>query len=151
MLNTQRELLKETVWPTKAVEVAICMEGGGAQNRQKLNQNSNTNAQLLNIVNNFQERNRKANYQQSRNDFTRYPVVSQNYQYTSFCFNCGQRWFVPQMVRNEIVVELQDTLKKNSSAQEITVPNAETSLNKRQSKQYDDFVDKTLLKTTKNH
>ena len=63
--DTQRELLKETASPTKALEVAIPMEMG-AQSQQKINQNFSTTAQSVNAVNNFQGRNRNANYQQSR-------------------------------------------------------------------------------------
>ena len=58
--DTQRELLKETVSSTKALEVATHIEMG-AQNQQKLNQNLNTNAQSVNIFINFQGGNRKAN------------------------------------------------------------------------------------------
>ena len=44
------------------------------------------------MVNNFQGRNRNANYQQQQKDFTRYPTLPHNYQYISFCANCAQRW-----------------------------------------------------------
>ena len=47
----------------------------GADNQQKINQNLNTTAQSVNAINNFQGRNRLANYQQSRKDFTGYPTV----------------------------------------------------------------------------
>ena len=63
----------------------------GAQNQQK-KQNSNTTTQSVNAINYFQGRHRNANYQQSRKDFTGYPIVPQNYQYTSISANCGQRW-----------------------------------------------------------
>ena len=89
--NTQKELLKETVSPAKSLEVAIQMETG-AQNQQKLNLNLNIASNSVNAVNNFQTRNRNANYQPTRKDFTRYPTFTQNYQYTSICANCGQRW-----------------------------------------------------------
>ena len=89
-IDTQKELFKETVSPMKAPEIAIHMEMG-AQNQQKINQNLKTNAQSKDIVNNFQERNRTTNYQQQRKEFTRY-LTAQNYQYTSICANCGQRW-----------------------------------------------------------
>ena len=89
--DTQKELLKESVSPTKALEVAVHIKIG-AQNQEKLNQNLNTTAKSVNAVNNFQGRNRNANYQQSRKGFTRYPTAPQNYQYTSICNNCGQRW-----------------------------------------------------------
>ena len=65
--------------------------GMGAQNQQKINQNLKTTAQLVDAVKNCQGRNRNANCQQSRKDFTRYPTVPQNYQYTIVCTNCGQR------------------------------------------------------------
>ena len=72
--ETQKELLKESVSPTKALEKSIHMEMG-AQRQQKIDQNLNTNAQSVNIVNNFQGRNRTTNNQQQRPDFTRYPTV----------------------------------------------------------------------------
>ena len=50
--DTQKELLKENVSPTKALEVAIHMKMR-SQNQQKTNQNFNTNDQSLNKVNNF--------------------------------------------------------------------------------------------------
>ena len=89
--DTQRGLLKETVSPTKALEIAIHLEMG-SQNQQKINQNLNTNAQSVNIVNSFQEGNSNANYQQSRKDFTRYRTVLQNYQCTSICPKFLERW-----------------------------------------------------------
>ena len=46
-LDTQKELPKETVSLTKALEAAIHMEMG-AQYQQKRNQNLNTNAQSVN-------------------------------------------------------------------------------------------------------
>ena len=85
--DTQKEIVNETMSPTKVLEVAIYMEMG-TQNQQKINQNLNTNAHLLN----FQKRNCTTNYQQQRIDFTRYPSVPQNSQYTIICANCGQRW-----------------------------------------------------------
>ena len=51
----------------------------------------NSKAQSVNIVINFQERIRNANYQQSRKDFTRYPSVPNNNQFASICANCGQQ------------------------------------------------------------
>ena len=89
--ETQKELLKETVEPTKALELAIQMEMG-AQNPQNINQNLALTTNSVNAVNTFQTRNRNANYQPARKDFTRYPSLPQNYQYTSVCTNCGQRW-----------------------------------------------------------
>ena len=89
--DTQRQLLKETVSPTKALDVAINMEMG-AQNQQKIHQSLNTTAQSVNAVNNFQGRNRNVNCQHSCKNFTRYPTVPQNYQCASICTNCGQRW-----------------------------------------------------------
>ena len=87
--DTQKELLKETVSPTKAPEIATLMEMG-SQNQQKINQFLNTNAHSVNIVNNFQGRNRTTNYQQQRKHFPRHPSVPKNYQYTSIYGNCGQ-------------------------------------------------------------
>ena len=46
----------------------------------------------VNLINNHQIRNRNANAQQTKRDFTRYASVPQNYQYTSICMNCGLRW-----------------------------------------------------------
>ena len=63
-----------------------------AQIQQILNQNLNTKAQSVKIVNNFEGRNCNTNYQQSRKDFTRYPTVPQNSKNTRICTNCGQRW-----------------------------------------------------------
>ena len=88
--DIQKELLKKTVLPTKALEVALHVEMG-SQNQQKINQNLNTNAQSVKIVNTLQERNRSAIYQQQRKDFTRCPTVPQNYQNTCICANCGLR------------------------------------------------------------
>ena len=51
---------------------------------------STTNS--VNLVNNYQTRSRNANTQQSKLVFTRYPTVPQNYQYSSICMNCKQRW-----------------------------------------------------------
>ena len=89
--ETQIELLKETVEPSKALEIAIQMEMG-AQNQQKINQNLMSTANSVNVVNNYQTGNRNANTQQLKRDFTRYPTVPQNYQYSSICMNCGLRW-----------------------------------------------------------
>ena len=47
--GTQRELLRETVSPTKALEVAIQIEMG-AKNHQKIKQNLNTTAHSVNAV-----------------------------------------------------------------------------------------------------
>ena len=89
--ETQKELLKETVEPSKALEIAIQMEMG-AQNQQKINQNLMPASNSVNAVNNYKPRNRNANAQQTRRDFTRYPTVPQNHQYNSICANCGQQW-----------------------------------------------------------
>ena len=89
--ETQKKLLKETVEPSKALEIAIQMEMG-AQDQQKINQNLIPATNSVNVVNNYQPRNRNANAQQTRRDFTRYPIVPQNYQKISICTNCGQRW-----------------------------------------------------------
>ena len=85
--DTQKELLKETVPPKVAIHLEI-----GAQNQQKINQNFNTNAQSVKIVNNFLGRNLTTNYQNQPKDYTHYPTVPQNYQNISFCGNCGQCW-----------------------------------------------------------
>ena len=70
--DTQKELLKETVLPTKALKVAVQMEMG-AQNQQKINQNLNIAAtNSVNAVNNFQTRNCNATYQPDSKDFTLY-------------------------------------------------------------------------------
>ena len=82
-------LLQETVSPSKALKIAIHMEGE-AQNQQKTNQNLDTNAQSMNRVNNFQGRSRTTSYQQQRKNFTRYPIVPHNSQNTITCANCGQ-------------------------------------------------------------
>ena len=84
--ETQTELLKETVEPSKALEIAIQMEMG-AQNQQKINQNLMSTINSVNLVNNYQTRNRNVNAQQPKRDFTRYPTVPQNYQYSSICMN----------------------------------------------------------------
>ena len=89
--ETQKELLKETVEPSKALEMAIQMEMG-AQNQQKINQNLMSGSNSVNLNNNHQIRNRNANAQQTKRDFTRYATVPQNYQYTSTYMNCGLRW-----------------------------------------------------------
>ena len=89
--ETQKELLKETVEPSKALKIAIQMEMG-AQNQHKINQNLMSSSNLVNLINNHQIRNRNANAQQTKRDFTRYATVPQNYQYTSICMNCGLRW-----------------------------------------------------------
>ena len=89
--ETQKELLKETVEPSKALEIAIQMEMG-AQNQHKINQNLMSSLNSVNLMNNHQIRNRNANAQQTKRDFTRYATVPQNYQYTSICMNCGLRW-----------------------------------------------------------
>ena len=72
--ETQKELLKETVDPSKALVIAIQMEMG-AQNQQKINQNLMSFTNSVNVVNNYQTRNRNTNTQQSKRDFTRYPTM----------------------------------------------------------------------------
>ena len=57
----QKELLKENVEASKALEIAIQMEMR-AQNQRKLNQNLALTTDSVNAVNTFQTRNRKANY-----------------------------------------------------------------------------------------
>ena len=90
-MKPKKELLKETVEPSKALEIAIQMEMG-AQNQQKINKILMPAANSVNVVNNYLPRNRNANAQQTRRDFTRYTTVPQNYHYSSICTNCGQRW-----------------------------------------------------------
>ena len=89
--EAQKELLKETVEPSKALEIAIQMEMR-AQNQQKINQNLMSGTNSVNSINSNQRPNRNANAQQTKRDFTRYALVPQNYQYTSTCMNCGLRW-----------------------------------------------------------
>ena len=89
--ETRKELLKETVQPSKALEIAIQMEMG-AQNQQKINKNLMSGTNSVNSINSNQIRNRNANAQQTKRDFTRYATVPKNYQYTSTCMNCGLRW-----------------------------------------------------------
>ena len=89
--ETQKELLKETVEPSKALEIAIQMERG-AQNQQKINQNLMSGTNSVNSINSNQIRNRNANAQQNKRDITRYANVPQNYQYKITCMNCGLRW-----------------------------------------------------------
>ena len=89
--ETQKELLKETVEPSKALEIAMQMEMG-AKTQQKINQNLNLTTNLVNAFSNFQSRNRNTNSQPLRKDFTRYPTVPQNYQYTSIYTKTGLRW-----------------------------------------------------------
>ena len=50
--ETQKELHKESVEPTKALEVEIQIEMG-AQNQQKINQNLALNTNSVNAVNTF--------------------------------------------------------------------------------------------------
>ena len=63
--ETQKELLKETVEPCNALEIAIQMEMG-AQNQQKINQNLMPATNSVNVVNNYLPRNRNANAQKTR-------------------------------------------------------------------------------------
>ena len=63
--ETQKELLKETVEPSKSLEIAIQMEMG-AQNQQKINQNLMPATNSVNVVNNYLPRNRNANAQQKK-------------------------------------------------------------------------------------
>ena len=89
--ETQKELLKETVESSKALEIAIQMEMG-AQNQHKIKQILMSGSNSVNLINNYQIRNRNTNAQQTKRDFTRCAAVPQNYQYTSICVNCGLRW-----------------------------------------------------------
>ena len=89
--ETQKELLKETVEPPKALEIAIQMEMG-AQNQQKINQNLMSGNTSVNFINKNSVRNRNANGPSTKRDFTRYPTVPQNYQNTRVCTDCGLRW-----------------------------------------------------------
>ena len=118
--ETQKELLKERVEPSKALEIAIQMEMG-AQNQQEINQNLMSGTNSVNSINSNQIRNRNANAQQNKRDFTRYANVPQNYQYTITCMNCGLRWshnisrFAPQVVRNVIIVALLAISQENAA------------------------------------
>ena len=56
----------------------------GAQNQQKKKQNSNNTINSISAVNNFQGRNRNANYQQAPEDFTRYPTVARTISTIAF-------------------------------------------------------------------
>ena len=89
--DTQKELLKETVEPSKALKITIQIKKG-AQNQHKINQSLMSSSNSVNLINNHQIRNRNANSQQAKRDFTRYATVPQNYQPTSICMNCGLRW-----------------------------------------------------------
>ena len=89
--ETQKELLKEAVEPSKALEIAIQMQMG-AQNQQKINQILMSGTNSVNSINSNQIRNRNATAQQTKRDFTRYATVPQNYQYTSIFMNCGPCW-----------------------------------------------------------
>ena len=116
--ETQKELLKETVKPSKALEIAKQMEME-TQNQQKINQNLMSGSNSVNLINNHQIRNRNANSQQTKRDFTRYATVPQNYQNTSICMNCGLRWshnhnrFALRMVKNVIIVASLVTSQEN--------------------------------------
>ena len=76
--ETQKELLKETVEPSKALEIAIQIEMG-AQNQHKIIQNLMSSSISVNLINNHQIRNRNANAQQTKRDLTRFATVPQNY------------------------------------------------------------------------
>ena len=69
MIDHETELLKETVEPSKALEIAIRIEMR-PQNQQKINQYLMPATNSVNVVNNYQPRNRNANAQQARRDFT---------------------------------------------------------------------------------
>ena len=64
----------------------------GAQNQQKIIQNLNSNNQPVNIVNKFQNCIRTTNYQQQRQGCNLNATASNQYQFTSICAYCGQRW-----------------------------------------------------------
>ena len=107
--DTQKELLRETVSPTKALRVAIQMEMG-AQNQQKINQNLNIATNSVKAVNNFPTRNRNPNYQTTRKDFTRYPSVPQTISTLAFVpivANDGATTtvkFAPRLGKSTIIV-----------------------------------------------
>ena len=65
ILETQKELLKETMSPSKTLKKAIHIKMGG-QYYQKINQKLITNTQSVNIVKNFQKPNRTKNCHQKR-------------------------------------------------------------------------------------
>ena len=75
--ETQKELLKETVDPPKALEIAIQMEMG-AQNQQKINQNLMSGNTSVNYINNNSMSNRNANGPSTKRDSTRYASIPKN-------------------------------------------------------------------------
>ena len=117
--ETQKELLKGTVEPSKALQIAIQMEMG-PQNQQKINQNVMSGTNSVNSINSNQIRNRNANVQQTKRDFTLYATVPQIYQYTSTFKNFGLRWshnhkqICLRTVRNAIIVALLAILQENA-------------------------------------
>ena len=136
--ETQKELLKETVEPSKALEIATQMEMG-AQNQQKINQNLMSCTNSVNLLNSHQIRNRNANAQQTKRDFTRYATVPQNYQYTSTCMNCGLRWshnhkqICPANGKNAIIVaplaiSQENVANRKSHRDKYRKPNKRTSI-----------------------
>ena len=106
--ETQKELLKETVEPSKALEIAIQM-GMGAQNQQNINQNLLLGTNSVNAINSNYLRNRNANAPQTKRDFTRYATVPQNSQISvpiaAFVEIINISRFAPRMERNAIIVE----------------------------------------------
>ena len=107
--ETQKELLKETVEPTKALEMIVQMEMG-AQNQQKINQNLALTTNLVNAVNTFQTRNCNANYQPARKDFTPthlYPKTISTRVFVLIVANDGAKTidkFAPRMAKSAIIV-----------------------------------------------
>ena len=74
--DTQKELHKEAVTPTKAVETTIHKKMGFKQQMgnsyKKINQNANiNNTQSVKIFKNYQNRNHNKNIQQQRQNFNR--------------------------------------------------------------------------------
>ena len=136
--ETQKELLKETVEPSKALEIAIQKEMG-AQNQQKINQILMSGLSAVNLINNHQIRNRNANAQQTKRDFTRYATVPQNYQYTNTCMNCGFvgaiiiNRFAPRMVKNakivaSLAISQENVANRKSHKDKHKKPNKRTSI-----------------------
>ena len=85
--ETQKELIKETVTSTKALQIAIDMEMR-AQNQRHINQNlNNINNQSINLVNNYQKRKRNTNFQQQRQIYNHNANFSDQTRFTNNCRN----------------------------------------------------------------
>ena len=88
----QKKLIKETVTPSEALEIATHMELG-AKKQQKVHQNLNEcKTQWVNIVNNYQSCNPNVNFQKQRQNYNRNANAPNQNQNTNNCRICGQRW-----------------------------------------------------------